>query len=107
MVMHMVFVSELLGDCYCKHGVSALRSLCYDQHYTSLTALPLPTFLPLKYFPRLSMPTCINSRPPDLHRWLAGKTHTAYIQISIRGKPSLDMCLTSSKQAARMTSGLD
>ena len=92
-------VTAVKGIEYCSHW--------YDQHHTSLTALPLPTFLPLKYFPRLSMPTCINSRPPDLHRWLAGKTHTAYIQISIRGKPSLDMCLTSSKQAACMTSELD
>ena len=50
------------------------------------------------------MPTCINSRPPDA---LAGVAHTTYIQFSIRGKPSLDLCLTSSKQAACMTLELD
>ena len=94
-----VFVTASKGTEHC--------NLCYDQCCTSLTALPLPTFLPLKYFPRLRMPTCINSRLPDMHSWLAGAAHTAYIQFSIRGISSMDLCLTSSKHAACMTSELD
>lgn len=43
-----------------KHKLSKMGLHGVARYCTSLTALPFPTFLPLKYLPRLRMPTCQN-----------------------------------------------